>query len=54
MLGKTAIVGDGDSITVFKAAGVDAFPAQDEKKAREVIRRSSFLRKNSRGRWRTF
>ena len=33
MLGKTAIVGDGDSITVFKAAGVDA------KKAREVIRR---------------
>ena len=33
MLGKTAIVGDGDSITVFKAAGVDAFPA------REVIRR---------------
>ncbi len=39
MLGKTAIVGDGDSITVFKAAGVDAFPAQDEKKAREVIRR---------------
>ncbi len=39
MLGKMAIVGDGDSIMVFKAAGVDAFPASDEKKAREVLRR---------------
>lgn len=39
MLGKTAIVGDGDSITVFKAAGVDAFPAEDEKKAREILRK---------------
>ena len=34
-----AIVGDGDSIMVFKAAGVDAFPAADEKKAREVLRK---------------
>lgn len=39
MLGKTAIVGDGDSITVFKAAGVDAFPASDEKQAREILRK---------------
>lgn len=39
MVGKTAIVGDGDSITVFKAAGVATFPAEDEKKAREILRR---------------
>ncbi len=39
MTGKTAIVGDGDSITVFKAAGVATFPAEDEKKAREILRR---------------
>lgn len=26
MKGKIAIVGDGDSITVFKAAGVATFP----------------------------
>ncbi len=39
MTGKTAIVGDGDSIMVFKAAGVDTFPAEDEKKAKEVLRK---------------
>ena len=39
MTGKIAIVGDGDSIMVFKAAGVATFPASDEKKAREVLRR---------------
>lgn len=39
MTGKTAIVGDGDSITVFKAAGVDAFPAENEKQAREILRK---------------
>jgi V/A-type H+-transporting ATPase subunit F len=39
MIGKTAIVGDGDSIMVFKAAGVATFPAEDEKKAREIIRK---------------
>ena len=39
MTGKTALVGDGDSITVFKAAGVATFPAEDEKKAREILRR---------------
>ena len=37
MQGKIAIVGDGDSITVFKAAGVTAFAAEDEKKARETL-----------------
>ena len=34
MTGKMAIVGEGDGILVFKAAGVDAFPAADEKHAR--------------------
>ncbi len=39
MLGKTAIVGNGDGIMVFKASGVATFPAEDEKKARELIRK---------------
>ena len=39
MTGKTAFVGDGDSITVFKAAGVATFPAENEGKAREVLRK---------------
>lgn len=39
MTGKMAIVGDGDSIMVFKAAGVETFPASDEKKARDVLRK---------------
>ena len=39
MTGKMAIVGNGDGILVFKAAGVDTFPAEDEKKAREVLRK---------------
>lgn len=39
MIGKMAIVGDGDSIMVFKAAGVATFPASDERKAREVLRK---------------
>ena len=37
--GKLAIVGDGDSITVFKAAGVAAFPAESAEKARDTLRR---------------
>ena len=37
MTGKLAIVGDG--ITVFKAAGVAAFPASDEREARDVLRK---------------
>lgn len=39
MVGKMAIVGDGDSIMVFKAAGVETFPVSDEKKARETLRK---------------
>lgn len=39
MTGKMAIVGDGDSIMVFKAAGVAAFSAENEKKAREILRK---------------
>ncbi len=39
MTGKMAIVGDGDSIMVFKAAGVETFPATEEKKAREILRK---------------
>lgn len=39
MSGKMAIVGDGDSIIVFKAAGVAAFPAENEAKARETLRK---------------
>ncbi|MBE7077336.1 MAG: V-type ATP synthase subunit F [Clostridiales bacterium] len=39
MLGKTAIVGNGDGIMVFKAAGVDTYPAEDEKKAKDILRK---------------
>ena len=39
MIGKAAIVGNGDGIMVFKAAGVDTFPAENEKKAREILRK---------------
>ena len=37
--GKIAIIGDGDSITVFRPAGVAAFPAENSAKAKEVLRR---------------
>ena len=39
MTGKLAIIGDGDSIMVFRAAGVATFPAENEGKAREVLRK---------------
>ena len=39
MTGKTAIVGNGDGIMVFKAAGVATFPAADEKKSKEILRK---------------
>ena len=39
MDGKIAIVGDGESITVFKAAGAATFPAENESKAREILRK---------------
>ena len=35
---KIAIFGDGYSITVFTSAGVASFPAENEAKAREVLR----------------
>jgi V/A-type H+-transporting ATPase subunit F len=38
MQGKMAIVGSGQSVTLFKAAGVAAFSAENEKKAKELIR----------------
>lgn len=41
MIGKMAIIGDGDSITVFKAAGVEAFPAENGTKAREMLRKAA-------------
>lgn len=37
MQDKIAIIGDGESITVFKAAGVAAFPAENEQNARDII-----------------
>lgn len=39
MTGKIAIIGDGDSIMVFRAAGVATFAAENEAKAREVLRK---------------
>lgn len=39
MTAKLAIVGDGDEVKVFKAAGVTAFVAHDEKDARDLVRR---------------
>ena len=39
MTGKAAIVGNGDGIMVFKAAGIDTYPAENEKKAREILRK---------------
>lgn len=39
MVGKMAIVGDGDSIMVFQAAGVATFPVKDEKEARITLRK---------------
>lgn len=41
MKGKMAIVGDGDSIMVFKAAGVTTFSAEDEKTAKDAIRKAA-------------
>lgn len=39
MTGKMAIVGNGDGIMVFKAAGLATYSAEDEKKAREILRK---------------
>ena len=37
MKGKMAIIGDGDSILVFKAIGMDAYSAASPEKARELL-----------------
>ena len=37
MKGKTAIIGDGDSILVFKAIGMDAYSTASPEKARELL-----------------
>ena len=39
MQGKTAIIGNGDSVLAFKAGGVDAFTAENTAKARELLRK---------------
>lgn len=41
MVGKFAIIGDGDSIMAFRAAGVATFPAESEKQAREALRKAA-------------
>ncbi len=37
-MAKMAVLGEGDGILVFKAAGVDAYAADDEKKAKDILR----------------
>ena len=39
MSGKIAIIGKGESVYAFKAAGVDAYVADGAEKARETLRR---------------
>lgn len=41
MTGKIAMIGDGDSVTVFKAAGVTTFLARDEKSARDTLKKAA-------------
>ncbi len=38
-MGKTAIIGSGESVLAFQAGGVEAFPVQGEKQAKETLRR---------------
>ncbi|MBQ7164449.1 MAG: V-type ATP synthase subunit F [Clostridia bacterium] len=37
-MSKMAVIGGGEGILVFKAAGVDAYPAENEKAARDILR----------------
>ena len=37
MKGKTAIIGDGESILVFKAVGVEPFPVKNASEAESVL-----------------
>ncbi len=42
---QIAIIGNGESVLAFKAAGVDAYFADDEKKARELLKKLAATRK---------
>ncbi len=35
--GKIAVVGDKDSVLVFRALGLDVFPVDDEEQARQTV-----------------
>lgn len=37
MKGKTAIIGDGESILVFKAVGVEPFPVKNASEAEKIL-----------------
>lgn len=39
MTGKIAIIGNGESALAFKAGGADAFFADDEKQARDLLKK---------------
>ena len=39
MQGKTAIIGNGESVLAFKAGGVDAYFAENAAAAREMLRK---------------
>ena len=41
MEGKTAIIGNGDCVLAFKAAGVDTFVADTAEKARDILRKAA-------------
>ncbi len=41
MTGKIGMVGAGDAIAVFKAAGVETYPAHDPKSARAATRKAA-------------
>lgn len=39
MKGKTAIIGDGDSVLAFRAVGMDAYGADHPEKARNLLKK---------------
>lgn len=39
MTGEIAIIGNGESVLAFKAGGVDAYFADDEKQARDLLKK---------------
>ena len=56
MTGKTAIIGNGESILAFKAGGVDAFPCENSAEARTVLKKKKKKKKKKKmkKRWTTF